>query len=178
MDTFEKLMYVYGKICVENDEPKAQPGISAFAVKLAFECLDLPLNPVLERLYRWHNGIWHLNAFLSFLPLGEAVKTYRAYADASACSWMNIRPSWFPVFDQNGDYQFCLDLAGSELWKVDLEDGSISLLAPDYEVFLDAIVSAFEREIVYFDHELGSWDIEDDAWRGLCAEFGLNTERE
>jgi|CXWL01.1.fsa_nt_gi hypothetical protein len=151
-----------------------QPPASSFALSVAVAGLGLKLPVALETLYKWHNGIFHLNAFLHFLPLREAAKLYLVYSDCRSKGWEPvIEASWFPVLDQNGDIQYCIDVENRELWTVDLEDGSTQKLARDYETYLDALIAAFERGLVVFDPDRGCFDIEPDERESLCREFEL-----
>ena len=174
MDAFEKLTRIYARIREENSEPQEQSPASVFAVRIAFEGLELPLPPVLEKLYTWHNGIYHLNAFLHFVPLREAVKAYRSFSESRRRGWLpEIKEKWFPVLDQNGDIQYCLDVETGELWAVDIEDGSIRLIAKDFEKFIDAVSEAFARDAAVYNPESGAFEVEPDDWADIRNEYGL-----
>lgn len=174
METFEKLMLLYSRVHEQNSEPQEQPPASVFAINLAFAGLGLKLPPALEKLYTWHNGIFHLNGFLHFMPLREAVKIRRTYSERELRgSEAQIRANWFPVFDLNGDIQYCIDVQNQELWTVDLEDGSVRKLADNYELYLDALLAAFARGFSLFYPLAGSFKIKPNEWMALCREFKL-----
>jgi hypothetical protein len=78
MDTLEKVERIYSLIRDVNDEPSEQPGLERGAVVNAFSDSGLTPPDDLVLLYGWHDGIYHLNAFLHFLPLAEAISSYRS----------------------------------------------------------------------------------------------------
>jgi hypothetical protein len=171
---FEHLLRIYSRIREENDEPQAQPATSSFVVELAFAGISLPVHPLLAQLYTWHNGIFHLNAFLHFLPLREAVKNYQSNSESRRLGWLpGISPNWFPILDLNGDVQFCLDVMSGEIWCVDIEDGSTRKLARHYDCCIAALVAAFDRGFAQYNPESGAFEVGPEYWEALCAEFGL-----
>ena len=170
----EKVVGLYDRIRAVNDEPQAQAPSTSLEVSAALAALGLRQSALLNRLYAWHNGIFHINGFLHLIPLEEAVSTYQSYAALVASgSDLQWQPGWFPVADQNGDIQYCLNLETSAVAAIDVEDASWRLIAADYRDLLDALTAAFERGMVAFDPASNVFDIESSAWRDLSAEFGL-----
>ena len=132
------------------------------------------MSRALEKLNTWHNGIFHSNGFLHFIPLCEAVKIRLVYSECESRGWESeIITSWFPVFHLNGDIQCCIDVENQELWTVDLEDGSAQKLADNYELYLDAMLAAVARGLSTFYPLAGSFKIKPKEWAALCKEFKL-----
>jgi hypothetical protein len=176
MDAFEEIVDLYSRIRAENAEPRERPPATSFSVKLAFEGIGLNLPMLLEKIYTWHNGIFHLNAFLHFPSLRESVNTYRTLADLRLRgSEPETKASWFPILDLNGDILYCLDVDNGEIWAVDIECGTTWLLARSYERYIDALRAAFDRESAVYDPHSGEFDISDGDWAALCREFGLES---
>ncbi len=67
-----------------NDEPMVQAGLERTTIEKRFEGVGLGPPAELVRMYELHDGIFHLNAFLHFLPLSEAIENYARYAEISS----------------------------------------------------------------------------------------------
>jgi hypothetical protein len=177
LNTGEKLQYLHREIRQVNDEPREQPGIERAEVLREFDALGLVVPQELADAYERYNGIFHLNAFLHFLPLREAVDLYKLYAsfgeDGGDFGWQK---SWFPVFDMNGDVQFCIDLQSNALAIVDIEGGEARKIADHYSQYLDALVEAFQSGNAHFQDEFGFIDIDGKVWRALRTKYGLEPD--
>ena len=174
MRAFDNIVQIYDMIRAVNREPMEEPPTSRESVRSQLAKVGLQMPEVLEDLYSWHNGIYHLNAFLHILSVEEAVEYYQSYfeltRDYGGFGWC---PGWLPVIDINGDTQYCLSENSKEIAAVDVECGTFSVVANDYERVLDAIAAAFKRGDAVFEKGGGCFEISAQKWKALAREFGI-----
>jgi hypothetical protein len=158
MDALRKIETLFARVRAENDEPSEQPGLNRQLIQSEFTGLGLSPPAELVQLYEWRNGIYHLNAFLHFLSLSDAVDAYRRLDKFKRVHedvpW---EFGWFPVLDMNGDIQVCVDLASGALFCVDQEDGRSWPLAPSYQNCLDALTEGFSAGAFEFNSDAGAF---------------------
>lgn len=128
----------------------------------------------LIQLYEWHNGIFHLNAFLHFLPLEEALSIYRMFMEITDRSGnFGWQPGLLPIMDINGDINLCFDLLTGQLVTIDLEDDKVTTLAPHYEPYVRALKDVFDRMAYIYDDNSGSIEIDSAYWSELARAYGF-----
>jgi hypothetical protein len=164
MAAFDEIKALFERICTQNDEPRAHPGVAREQVAAQLAASELPPHPLLLDVYSWHNGVDHLNAFLHFFPVEEALRIYHSHRKRDE-TW---RPTALPIFTDNGDILFSLDTATDELLIDDVINGKRWLLASHYQDYLAALRYAFESGVAQFDEDGGAFEIGDDAWTAIA----------
>ena len=171
----EKLKFILDEIQKVNAEPKVQPGASEITVLEAFEQIGITPPAYLVELYKWHNGIWNINAFLSMNSLGEATELHSLLCEMVE-RWEDFGwiPSWFPVLNLNGDVHYCIDVESGLLSAVDPEGGTVEILASNVGSFVNALVDVFASKSFSFKPYSGTVEIEGSAWGAIAAKHGIN----
>lgn len=176
MNTIEKIQTIFRHIQSVNDEPTAKPGIPETETASHFNSIGLTPTTDLVQLYEWHNGIYNLDAFLSFLPVSDAIERYKGNKslkkDIQEFEW---KESWFTVLDMNGDVQICLDLETNELYSIDIECDLVQKIADNFERYVDAILSLFEEGNFSFDKDAGCIDVKDDVWSAILQKYNIKS---
>jgi hypothetical protein len=174
MNSLEKIELIFASIIAANEEPKVEPGISEYEILKSFNSVGLTPTAELVSLYKWRNGIANLNGFLYFLPLSDALNVYREFkklrGDVPAIKW---KDDWFPVLEQNGDFQICLDLKTQELYSIDLEGDTTIKIAEHYSHYLDAMLFIFKSGQYTFDREGGCIEVIDEVWKRVLEKYNV-----
>ncbi|WP_266158246.1 SMI1/KNR4 family protein [Dyella silvatica] len=175
METLETLRHLFDEVLAVNSEPEALPGLSRQAIEQVFADLKLTPPEILVCLYEWHNGIEYLDAFMSFLPLERAVSIYRGYqALTDRIGRWGWKSSQFPILDENGDIQLCIDCSSGELVSVCLEnDDKTRQVAAHYEPYVEAMAELFRQKAYVFDEAGGCIHADAIAWRGIAQAYGI-----
>ena len=175
MGVFVQLQAVLAQMLALNDEPMLEPGLDRSSIEQSFASLDLKPPELLAQMYELHNGIFHLNSFLHFLPLSESFSTYSRYQEISKEGGLSgWRAGQFPVFDLNGDTQLCLDLITMQVVSVDIKDDSTGIVSADYESLVNAIVEVFQERAFFYDDVSGSIRFVPDQWQRIAAKHGVS----
>jgi len=174
MKTIEKIKYIYDQIRAVNNEPSARVGLSESDILSSFKTIGItPLSDLVD-LYKWHNGIDHLNAFTHFLALDEAVTIYKGYQELKrelpAFSW---KENWFPILDTNGDVQHCVDVETASVIAVDLECDSMVTISTHYDIYLDAIIYGFKKNLFIIDSASGAVEADERTWSDISKRFNI-----
>lgn len=160
-----------------NTEPQVADGLPAAEVVEAFREANIDAPSDLVSLYTWHNGIVYLNAFLYFLDIRYAIRTYRRYRELKRenpeFKW---REGLFPVLTTNGDIDHCIDLETGATYDIDIEGDGFLRTSENFHHYLDAIIIAFEESLVRFNPNGGYLDIAEDDWTKLEARFRITTD--
>ncbi len=174
MDTIETLGWLFEQVRQVNTEPMPQPGLARDEIVSAFREIDIAAPEPLITLYAWHNGIYHLNAFLHFPSLTDALSTYRNYKEFkdeyADFKWM---PTWFPVLDMNGDVQLCVDVHSGELIAIDMECDTIHIVAGNYGQYVRAVEELFRSGAYTFNEVAGVIEAVPSVWRAIAEKNGI-----
>lgn len=175
--TIETLKAILNKVMIVNDEPKPQPGRTRASIFDAFRTIELAPPEFLISLYEWHDGIYHLNAFLHFDPLDEAIANYVSFKDFETqfgnSQW---KASWFPFMDINGEIVLCMDLASGALASFDPVDNWLSIVAPHFERYVGAIEELFLSGAYAFNRISGSIESDpEEMWSKIAAQYGVRS---
>ena len=170
----EKLKFIFDEIQKVNSEPKGQPGVSEAVIVEAFEKIGLIPPAYLVELYKWHNGIWNLNAFLSMNSLDDASDIYKALNETSEV-WEDFgwKPSWFPLLNMNGDVHYCIDVENGSLSAIDPEGGTVEILVRDIESLINALFEVFATKAFRYEPASGTVNIEKSVWRAVAQKHGI-----
>lgn len=178
MTPFDQIVFIYERIREVNSEPKARDGIATDVVRRRFADHGLVVHPLLADIYGWHNGIYHLNAFLHLLSMDDALRLRSMFEQLFETRgderWERTH---LPVFDINGDVQILLDLDSDRLVGVDLEADDFWNVAPDYRKYLDAVFAVFERRAYTYSRVSGSIGFDQRVWSAVATEHGLVPRR-
>jgi len=173
-DNFEKLQFILQKITEINDEPCIGHGASESTIVSVLKRLELQPDPLLIQLYREHDGIEGLDAFLRFLSLKDVEFFHSLFMEAKSrdpnFEW---KLEWMPIFDMNADVQICLDTLTNRLMAIDMEGGTVTKMADHYQHFIDALHDIFSSGGYIFDPESGSIALDASTWRALAARYGV-----
>jgi hypothetical protein len=174
MEDFDKLLAIYSKIREVNDEPQERDAASLAQVDSAFQAIGLPVNALLARLYAFHNGVYHLDAFLHFLSVEDGSEIYRSFAkfkdEFPDFGWDE---NWFPVFDMNGDVQVCVDLMSGSVVAIDMEGDTVRVMAPHYSAYVDALHEVFTSGHYCYEPVSGSIEVDEAFWLATAARYGI-----
>lgn len=173
-ENLNKISEIYKIIRSANNEPTDNPGISRSEILETFQAIGLTPSEDLMEIYEWKNGIIYLNAFLSFLPLNNAIDIYKNYQLLREANpnftWKNIR---VPVLDMNGDVQVCLDIETNELYSIDVECDFVQKIADNYSSYISAIYSILNSGQFSFNEGEGCITVEPDTWEKLLDEYKI-----
>jgi hypothetical protein len=174
MNAFEKICYIYDRIRLVNDEPEEKSGLSHGEIVQMFTNIDLSPNPLLIKLYEWHNGIDNLNAFLHLLSLSHAIDIYDDYeAEKNEYQDYPWNTSCFPVLSINGDVHICVDINTGSLISIRRDIGRFEKIADRYENYLDALFEVFEGGLFVYEDVSGSIEIDDTAWQDMMRKYNI-----
>ncbi len=172
MESLEKVISIFEKIQAINSEPIPHPGLPTEKIDHLFVGLGLEPPKEMVALYKWHNGIDYLNAFLSMLSLEEAIEIYHGFmalkTEVPSFKW---KREWFPILDMNGDIQVCVDLETLELYSIDAEDDSTIRISGNYNQYLDALLFIMQSTTYSYDPEAGCIDVSDQVWCEVSRKF-------
>jgi hypothetical protein len=129
----------------------ARPGISESDLGRLRKSLPCPLPPLLERLYRWHDGVASLIPYYDFLPLADMVEEYRQIRkieiDVGIPEGEGFKRTYLPILRFDGQEQIVVDCADER--RAPLIDYFNE--SPSYDVryrgighFLSVTLSAYE----------------------------------
>lgn len=174
LESFEKLQFILQKVVAVNDEPFVRNGAPEARVLAMFDVFNLKPDPLLVRLYRQHDGIDGLDAFLRFLPLKDVELFHSMFLDAKQHD-MNFEwePTWIPVFDMNANAQICIDTDTGRLMAIDMENGTTTEMAAHYEKFIDPLHDIFADGKYAYDPTSGSIELDSSAWHALAARYRI-----
>lgn len=148
------------------------PGLPRNEIEAKLSILGVELHPELIELYEEFGEIYSLDGALSFLSLPDAALCYQSYREFSSegFSWW---PSLFPLLDMNGDIQLCVDLETTDLYLMDVENGTTRHIYRDYRRLLNALLEAVDSDIYYKDPGSGSLILEKSAWTKIKVKHGI-----
>jgi hypothetical protein len=176
MNSLEKCKKIVHLILKINDEPLLNNGISEQLIKDQLSKYGLEGSDEIISLYSWRNGIYNINAFVSFLSLTDALSTYDIYKKIKDT---NNHFPWnaglFPIIDSNGDTQVCIDLNSKKLVAIDLECETFIDIAIDYEDYLDCIIKILETNMFRYCEIAGEITIPSNNWEHLSKEFSVKS---
>lgn len=168
MNVVTTLRSLFAEVQRLNPEPMPQPGLPRPEISRLLGSVGLPAPEPLVALYEWHNGILHLNAFLHYLPLEEAIALHHACRKASRNSpRLGWKPTWLPILDVNGDVQLCIDLSGGSLHSIDLIDEKSELVADHFISYVNGVAELFNLKAFHYDPESGAIVPDDAAWHEI-----------
>ncbi len=174
MHSIELVKEIYARICAMNPEPDAIAGLPRAAIERQFREIDLVAPEFLIVLYEWHNGIYHLNAFLYFIPLEDAISTYRVlmeiHRDYPERPW---RPEWFPVLSMNGDVDILFNVNTGALASMDIEEPRLVIISEHYSNYLNAIKEILDSNMCFYDEYCGSIGVAESSWKMVIAKHGV-----
>jgi hypothetical protein len=170
MPAFDDIKWLFERICSQNNEPNPRPGLDRDLVARRLADNEFAPHPLLLDLYSWHDGVMHLNAFLHFLPLEEAIEISRMMRERDP-SWQT---GWFPGLNINGDLAISLDVDSNQILVEDVEGGERWLLANHYQNYLDALRHAFQSGAAEFDEIAGSFGVAEGAWTAIAKQHQVS----
>ncbi len=174
MDDLEKIKTIFAVVSAANNEIQPLPGLSEQEILSAFDSVGLTPPQELVELYKWHDGIYYLNAFLSLLPLGEALEIYNRNKELKEeIPDLKWGEDWHAVLDQNADYQIYLDMNTLKLYSVDIESNTTIQIAEHYKDYLDAMLFILQSGQYNFDETAGIIEVPEDIWKDILMKYNI-----
>jgi hypothetical protein len=172
MDNVEKIVRIVHHIRDVVPACEVFAGLGRSQIETRLSEVGVERSPELCELYGLIGEIYNLGSGLNFLSLEVASRLYQLYRDLSSdnFTWW---PSLFPLLDMDGVLQVCVDLENSELYLIDVENGTARLICRDYQVLLDALLEAVESGIFSMEPISGSLVLEKSAWTIIKIKYGV-----